>query len=76
MSKIWQLLRGKGSGIAYAIITAIFTIVPESAFHCFKICNDWSDTVSILINRLIICVVVVILVNVVVLTYMEIINVR
>lgn len=65
MSKIWKFLIGKGSAIAYAIITAIFTIVPEDAFNCVKICKDWSDTRSILVNRLIVCVVVFILSNLV-----------
>lgn len=55
MSKIWRFLIGKGSAIAYAIVTAIFMIVPENAFNCVKICTDWSDTQGILINRLIVC---------------------
>ncbi len=58
MSKISRALIGKGSTIAYPIITAIFMIVPENAFNSVKICKDWSDTRSILINRLIVCVVV------------------
>lgn len=63
MSKIWKFLIGKGSAIAYAIITAIFTIFPEDVFKCVKICKDWSDTKSVLINRLIVCAVVFLVSN-------------
>lgn len=63
MSKIWKFLIGKGSAIAYAIITAIFTIIPENAFNCVKICKDWSDTRNILINRLIVCLAVFVVSN-------------
>lgn len=63
MSKIWRFLIGKGSTIAYAIITAIFTILPEDVFICVKICKDWPDTKSVLINRLIVCAAVFVLSN-------------
>lgn len=63
MSKVWKFLFGKGSAFAYAVITAIFTIVPENVFNCVKICKDWSETKSILINRLIVCAIVFALAN-------------
>ena len=64
MSKIWKFLIGKGSAIAYAIITAIFTIVPEDCFKIIKVCDKWSETVNVLIVRLIACVIIFVLANV------------
>lgn len=57
MIKTWRSI-GKGSALGCAIISAIFAIVPEETFNCVKICEDWSDANSILINRLILCAIV------------------
>ena len=65
MNKIWKFLVGRGSAISYAIITAIFTIFPEDIFKSVKICKVWSDTRSVFINRLIVCLVVFALSNVI-----------
>lgn len=64
MSKIFNFLFGKGNTIAYAIITAVFTIVPESIFISVKLCNDWSDTICIVVNRIIICFVILFFSNI------------
>ena len=66
MNKFRRFLIGKGSAIAYAIITAVFTILPEDVFSCVKICKNWTDTRSVLINRLIVCVAVFVLTNLIV----------
>lgn len=51
--------------MAYAIMTAIFTLVPESFFsHGFIQCT-WSDMAVILINRLILCTIILFFANIV-----------
>lgn len=37
MNKFVKFFCGKGSSIAYGGISVIFTIVPESFFHCSKL---------------------------------------
>ena len=54
----------KSSAIASAIVSAIFTVVPEEIFKQGFILCRWSDTSVILANRLIFCVVVFILANI------------
>ena len=58
MNKLKRFLFNKGSSVAYAIITAVFTVVPEDFFKCVKLKADWQDMTSATVNRLIICVVV------------------
>lgn len=57
MSKIWKLFTNKGSAASYALLTAIFTVVPEDYFKLIIFNDKWSDSTSILLNRLIVCVV-------------------
>lgn len=64
MNRLRKLLFNKGSTVAYAIITAIFTVVPEECFLLWKICDKWKDSTNILINRLAVCIVVFILSNI------------
>ena len=63
MSKIKKLLLNRGSSVSYAIITAIFTIVPEDIFENGFISCDWSDSKIVLVNRLFVCATVFILAN-------------
>lgn len=58
MSKIKELFLNTGSSIAYAIITAVFTIIPENIFKCGFISCDWSDSMIVLVNRLLICAII------------------
>lgn len=48
----------KGSAIAGAITSTIFTVVPEEAFKCGFIDCNWSYTAIIISNRVIVCVAV------------------
>lgn len=63
MIKIQKLLLNRGSSVAYAIITAIFTIVPEDFFKNGFISCGWSDSKIILINRLLVCATIIFLAN-------------
>ena len=65
MSKIWKFFTNKGSAVSYALLTAIFTVVPEECFKLLVINDKWEDATNILINRLIICAIVFILANIV-----------
>ena len=56
MSKIKKLFLNPGSSMAYAVITAIFTIVPEEYFKLFCINPKWQVATTVLVNRVIICV--------------------
>ena len=40
-----------GFAVAGAIISSIFTVVPEEAFKCGMFDSDWSDTAIIISNR-------------------------
>ena len=64
MNRIWNFFSNKGSTAAYAIITAIFTLVPEGVFQKGFIQCTWPDTAIIMINRLIVCAVILVLSNV------------
>lgn len=51
----------KGSAVAGAIITAIFTVAPEEFFqHGFVACS-WSDSMVVFANRLFVCAAVLLL---------------
>lgn len=65
MSKIWKLFTNKGSAAAYALLTAVFTVVPEDYFNLRTLNNNWVEETNILVNRLIVCVIVFTLANVV-----------
>lgn len=57
MNKVLKFLIGKGSAIAYAIITAFFTILPEECFKIVAVNTRWSETVNVLIVRLVVCLI-------------------
>lgn len=65
MTKIKKIFLGKGSAAAYAIITAIFTFVPEDFFKCGIFPCNWSESTILLVNRLIAFLIVFILANIV-----------
>lgn len=52
-----ELLK-KGCAVAGALISALFTVVPEDAFKCRFIGCNLSDTAIIVTNRVIVCIVV------------------
>ncbi len=64
MSKIWKLFTNKGSTASYALLTAVFAVVPEDSFKVIVFNVNWLDSTIILLNRLIICVIVFILANI------------
>lgn len=47
-----------GFAVAGAIISSIFTVVPEEAFKCGMFDSDWSDTAIIISNRVFVCIAV------------------
>ena len=63
MNKLRQVILNKGSAIAYAIITAIFTFLPEEVFKVVRICDKWPEIVNVIIIRLIVCVIIFIIAN-------------
>ena len=65
MSKLKKLLFNKGTIMAYAIITAIFTIVPEDCFLVWKICDKWKASTNILLNRLFVCAIIFFITNII-----------
>lgn len=64
MNKFVKIFFNRGSSLAYAIITAVFTFVPEGAFSSFKVYADWSDVMSCMVNRLIVGAFIFFLVNI------------
>lgn len=63
MNKIKYLLSNKGSYLAYGLITAIFTVLPEDVFRIIVISDKWSDFLNVLLNRLIVCVIIFLICN-------------
>lgn len=64
MCKIWKLFTNRGSAVAYAFLTAVFTVVPEDCFKLVKLNDKWPYTTNIFINRVIICVIIFALANI------------
>ncbi len=64
MNKIWKLFTNRGSAGAYALLTAIFAVVPEDCFKLVRLNDKWPDATNILNNRLIICVIIFALANI------------
>lgn len=52
MSNIRRFLLGRGSTVAYAIMSAILAFVPEDMFKCGFIPCEWPDTTIIVLNRI------------------------
>ena len=65
MNRIWDFFSNKGSTAAYAVITVIFTVIPEGVFKYGFIKCTWSDTAVIMVNRLILCAVVLVFANII-----------
>lgn len=64
MNKICKLLTNKGSTIAYATLTALFSIIPEESFKRIVLNSNWTDVKIIIINRLLICLVLIVIFNI------------
>lgn len=58
MNKLKRFLFNKGSAFAYAIITAIFSVFPEEYFKLIKLNPNWQDTISTMVNRLGVCLII------------------
>lgn len=65
MSKFKKIFTNLGSAIAYAIISAIFTVIPEDLFTNGFILCDWSLTMIVIVNRILVCVVIFVFANII-----------
>lgn len=63
MNRICYFFSGKGSTVAYAVVTALFTVVPEGIFKCGFIKCTWSDAAVILVNRIVLWLIVLVVTN-------------
>lgn len=63
MNKLKQMIQYRGNSIAFALLTAFFTVVPESFFAFGCIPCSWEVSTCILVNRLIVCVVTFVVVD-------------
>ena len=63
MNKIIAIFTNTGSTVAYAIISAIFTVIPEDVFQLGFIPCDGSLTEIVVYNRLIVCLIIFVLAN-------------
>ena len=61
---IIRFLTGKGSAWGYVAISVVLSIVPEGFFNLIRICNNFSDITNIIVNRLIFCVLTLIVSNI------------
>lgn len=64
MNKLREIFTNSGSTWAYAIISAIFTLIPETVFQCGFIPCDLSDAAIIIVNRIIVSVIVFMVANI------------
>ena len=64
MSKVIKFLLNKGNTFAFAAISAIFAVVPENCFLVWKISDKWKDSTNVLINRLVVCALIIVVVNI------------
>lgn len=53
MNKIKNMLFGKGSSFAYALISFLLTVMPEGVFKYIALNASWPDELTVLINRVI-----------------------
>lgn len=63
MNKFKKIFFNKGSTAAYAIVSAIFTIVPDDLLISVPIADCWESSVKLLLIRILICFVVFLLSN-------------
>lgn len=64
MNKLREIFTNSGSTWAYAIISAVFTLIPETVFQCGFIQCDLSDAAIIIVNRIIVSVIVFTVANI------------
>lgn len=65
MSKIKKIFTNNGSAAAYAVISGVFTLIPEDFFKLGFISCEWSESAVVLMNRIIVCVVILFLANII-----------
>lgn len=65
MKKLKQIFLNTGSSAAYVVLTALFTVIPDNCFLLWKMNDGWTDAVNILINRLLVCVFIFFIANVI-----------
>ena len=63
MNRIKQIIFNRGSSVAGAIITAVFTVFPEDCFELIVLNKKWPKTTTVVINRLIICIIIFLIAN-------------
>ena len=71
MNKIKIFLSNKSSSIAYAAMTAIFTIVPEDVFTHGLIYVNWDISKIVIANRLLTCSIILLIVKVIYTIYLR-----
>lgn len=63
MSKMKEIFFGKGCAAAFALFSAVLTVVPEEFFKCGIISCEWSESTILMINRLIVFLIIYIIAN-------------
>lgn len=63
MTKVWYFFSNSCSCLIYSVIAFIFAIFPEESFMCGFIQCTWPDWIIISVNRLICCIVLLIIAN-------------
>ena len=58
MSNIWRLFIGKGSTLAYAIMSGVLAFVPEEVFKYGFIHCEWPDSSIVIVNRILLLLLV------------------
>lgn len=66
-----RIFLNKGSSIAYAIIMALFTVIPEDFFKLGIFICDWSESIIIVVNRLIYSLIIFVIVNIIYCNYLK-----
>ena len=69
MNKLKKFFLNKGSSIAYALISAVFTLVPEDLLNMIPLCNNMDRPMKIFVIHIIICVFFILLANVIYFCY-------
>ena len=64
MSKLGRILSGRANAIAYAAIALVMAVIPESCFSSFRVNAEWPAWVSVVLWRILTCVVILVLFNI------------
>lgn len=71
MNKVRKFLLNKGSSIAYAIIMALFTVIPVDFFKLGIFVCNWSEPIIIIVNRSIYSLIIFVIVNIIYHAYLK-----